>query len=180
MLETFEDNLNTLEGSRIRLENYLKESKLNKDDFSRIKREYTLAQIQYWLFAKKKKAICNSDEVSILYFFAEDKSCPDCNEQSFVLTYLKKLFGPQLLIFSFNSNFTEEPMIGLLERSFNVTEYPAMIIDDERYVGLHDRNDLLSIICPFYSGEYDGCSRYVGAVDEEEVDAPDEDTRAEG
>ena len=62
ILETFDGNLKNLELSRIRLENYLKSSKINKDDFNRIKRDYTISQIQYWLFAKKKSLICDADE----------------------------------------------------------------------------------------------------------------------
>ena len=175
MIDTFDQNLEYLESSRIRLENYLKDSKLNKDDFTRIKREYTISQIQYWLFNKKKKDICQSDEVSVLYFFAEDKACPDCNEQSFVLTYLKKLFGSDLLIFSFNTNFTEEPMIGLLERSMGVTEYPTMIIDDMEYSGLHDKEEILKVICPLYESEHTECVGYIGDLESGEEEQQDEE-----
>jgi hypothetical protein len=160
MLETFEQNLNNLESSRMRLENYLRDSKISKDEFNRVKRDYTISQIQYWLFAKKQEQLCDSDDVSVLYFFADDKSCPDCNDQSFVLTYLKKLFGSKLLIFSLNSNFTQEPMIGMLERSYNVTEYPTMFIGNDKLEGLHDKDKLIDIICPRYSDEAYGCEAY--------------------
>lgn len=162
ILEAFDENLNNLESSRIRLENYLQNSKINKDDFNRIKRDYTISQIQYWLFAKKKAQICDSDEVSILYFFAEDKVCPDCNEQSFVLTYLKKLFGSKILIFSLNTNFTQEPMIDLLELSYNVTEYPTMLIGNKKIKGLVDKEGMLELICPMYSEEVKECRGYHG------------------
>lgn len=160
ILKTFNQNIENLEASRIRLENYLRESRINKDDFNRVKRDYTISQIQYWLFAKKKEQICDSDEVSVLYFFAEDKVCPDCNEQSFVLTYLKKLFGSKILTFSLNANFTQEPMIGMLENSYNVTEYPTMIIGSDKLVGLHDKEGLLGMMCPRYSSEVDECRGY--------------------
>lgn len=160
MQETFEANVKNLELARLKLEEYTKSSKINKDDFDKIRRDYTISQLQYWLFAKKKKQICDSEDVSVLYFFAEDKSCPDCNKQSFVLTYLKKIFGTDLLIFSLNTNFTEEPMVGLLQKSYNVTEYPTMIIDNKRIEGLHNKDDLLNLICPMYTTEHEKCKGY--------------------
>lgn len=168
ILETFEENIENLEASRIRLENYLKSSKFNKDDFNRLKRDYTISQIQYWLFAKKKKQLCDSEDVSILYFFAEDKACPDCNEQSFVLTYMKKLFGSDLLIFSVNTNFTQEPMISILEKSYNVTEYPTMLIDNRKIEGFRNKDEVLSLICPLYAEEKAHCIGY-----EEKKDIPE-------
>ncbi len=161
MQETFEANMENLELARLKLEEYTKSSKINKDDFNQIKRDYTISQLQYWLFAKKKKQICDSDDVSILYFFAEDKACRDCNKQSFVLTYLKKIFGADLLIFSINSNFTEEPMVNLLQKSYNVTTFPTMMIDKQKVEGLHNKDDLLKIICPMYTTENEKCKDYV-------------------
>lgn len=160
IIETFDENIKKLDESRIRVEEYSRSSKINKDDFNRIERDYTIAQIKYWLFAKKQKHICNLDYVSILYFFAEDKSCLDCNKQSFVLTYLKKLFGSEILIFSLNANFTEEPMIELLQKSYNVTEYPTIIIDNVKYSGLYDKEELFSMICPLYRDEDERCRGY--------------------
>jgi len=160
ILKAYDENLNNLESSRIRLENYLRSSKVNKDDFNRIKRDYTISQIQYWLFAKKKAQICDSDEVSILYFFAEDKSCPDCNEQSFVLNYLKKLFGTNILIFSLNTNFTQEPMVELLQNSYNITQYPTIVFGDEKLEGLHNKDEMLELICPMYPEQIKECRGY--------------------
>ncbi|MEA3515507.1 MAG: conjugal transfer protein TraF, partial [Nanoarchaeota archaeon] len=161
MQETFEANMENLELARLKLEEYTKNSKINKDDFNQIKRDYTISQLQYWLFAKKKKQICDSDDVSILYFFAEDKACKDCNKQSFVLTYLKKIFGADLLIFSINSNFTEEPMVNLLQKSYNVTEFPTMMIDNQKVEGLHNKDELMKMICPRYTTENEKCKDYV-------------------
>jgi len=166
ILKTFDDNLKNLEQSRIRLEHYEKDSKISKVDFNRIKRDYTIAQVRYWLFAKKKKQICDSDDISLLYFFAEDKSCPDCNKQSFVLSYIKNIFGSDLLIFSLNANFTQEPMIDMLKKSYNISEYPTMIINDMQVSGLHDKEDVLAIICPLYSNESVGCREYYKVLEE--------------
>ncbi|MBI2124408.1 hypothetical protein HYT92_01315, partial [Candidatus Pacearchaeota archaeon] len=122
---TFEQNINNLESTRIRLENFDRDATLNKNELDILKNEYMLAQIRYWLLAERTRELCGSDIVSILYFFSDEKECPDCDRQAFVLTYLKKKFKDRLLIFSFDSKYEAEPMIPLLKRTYNITDYPT-------------------------------------------------------
>jgi len=160
--KTFEDNIRNLEDSRIRLENFDENSRLNKEEFGLLKREYILAQIRYWLLARRTKTICDRDIVTVLYFFSDGKDCPDCDEQAFVLTYLKKTFKDRLLIFSFDSRMVdEEPMIILLEHSYSIDEYPSLVIDRDVYPGLQDKKSLLGIICDKYSKVEEICSPYL-------------------
>ncbi len=127
--KTFEQNINNLESTRIRLENFDRDAKLNKNEFDLLKNEYMLAQIRYWLLAERTRKLCETDVVSILYFFSDEKDCPDCDRQAFVLTYLKKKFKDKLLIFSFDSKYELEPMIPLLKKTFNITKYPTIVIE---------------------------------------------------
>lgn len=68
VIKTFETNIESLESSRLRLEEYNDNAKISKDDFKLLQREYMLSQINYWLFAKRTKHICEVDQESILYF----------------------------------------------------------------------------------------------------------------
>jgi len=99
------------------------------------------------MLAKKTKEMCDYDVVTLLYFYSNDEECADCTEQSFVLTYLKKLFGDKLLIFSFNSEITEEPMIGILKTAYGLESYPALVIDDDLFTGYQSNDDLMDLIC---------------------------------
>jgi len=146
-------SLEHLEESRIRLEEYTQEARINQEDFEILRREYVQAQLRYWLLAQKINSRCDLDIVSILYFFSTEKDCPDCDEQAFILTYLKNLFGENLLIFAIDSNYETEPLIPLLKRSYNITTYPTLVIDDEIYEGFTVKDYLFSELCDIYEEE---------------------------
>lgn len=156
--KTFEQNINNLESTRIRLENFDRDAKLNKNELELLKNEYILAQIRYWLLAERTRKLCGSDIVSILYFFADEKECPDCDRQAFVLTYLKKKFKDKLLIFSFDSKFESEPMISLLKKTYNVTSYPTIVIEGDAGNGFQDKNTILREICNYYKQKTEDCT----------------------
>lgn len=156
--KTFEHNINNLESTRIRLENFDRDATLNKNELDALKNEYILAQIRYWLLAEKTKEVCGSDIVNILYFFSDEKECPDCEKQAFVLTYLKKKFRDKLLIFSFDSKFKDEPMIDLLKNTYNADKYPTLVIEGKPSSGFKDKNTLLEQICHYYKEKTEDCA----------------------
>ncbi len=158
--KTFEENIKNLEFARERIEGFDQNAKINKEEFDLLKREYILAQLRYWFLARKTKKLCEQDVVSVLYFFSDDKICPDCNSQSFVLTYLKKRFKERLLIFSFDETFEKEPMVPLLKHVNNITSYPSLVIEGIKYEGLKDKKELFGIICGYYNKEIEDCVSY--------------------
>jgi len=155
--KTFEDNINNLESTRIRLENFDRDATLNKAELDILKNEYILAQIRYWLLAERTKKLCGTDIVTVLYFFSDEKECPDCEEQAFVLTYLKKKFKDKLLIFSFDSKFEAEPMVAILKKTYNVKSYPALVIEGKLASGFYEKDSLLKEICGRYSEKTEDC-----------------------
>ena len=155
---TFEQNINNLESTRNRLENFDADATLNKNEFDVLKNEYILAQIRYWMLAERTRKSCGSDVVSILYFFSDEKECPDCDRQAFILTYLKKRFKDKLLIFSFDSLFESEPMIHLLKKTYNVTAYPTVVIDGKPKSKFQDKDAILREICTKYREKTEDCT----------------------
>lgn len=156
--KTFEQNINNLESTRIRLENFDRDAKLNKNEFDLLKNEYVLAQIRYWLLAERTKKLCGADIASILYFFSDEKECPDCEKQAFVLTYLKKKFKDKLLIFSFDSKFESEPMISLLKKTYDVSDYPTIVLEGKTRSGFTDKDEILKEICGYYREKTGSCA----------------------
>lgn len=148
--KTFEDNINNLESTRIRLENFDRDATLNKNELDILKNEYLLAQIRYWMLAERTRRLCGTDIVTILYFFSDEKECPDCDRQAFVLTYLKKRFKDRLLIFSFDSQFESEPMIPLLKKTYSVTTYPTLVVEGTAKTKFQDKPSILKEICSYY------------------------------
>jgi hypothetical protein len=161
---TFEDNIRSLETTRGRIENYQRESTIKTEDFELLQREYMLAQIRYWLLAKQTKDICGSEFSTVLYFFADEEDCPQCNEQSFVLTYLKQKLGMNLLNFAFDGEYEAEPMVPLLKKVYGIEEYPAIVINGKTYNGFVDVKTVLKDICPTYKEvSIDLCENYKNA-----------------
>ena len=147
VFKTFYASLEDLENTRIRLEKFANKGTLDKDSLEIMEREYLLAEIRYWMLASKTQELCGHDVVTILNFYSNEDECPMCNEQGFVLSYLKNLFGDKLLIFSFNAEITEEPMVEILRTAYDTTEYPALVVDDETYLGFSEKESLMRLIC---------------------------------
>jgi thiol-disulfide isomerase/thioredoxin len=111
-----------------------------------ITRRYLLDNLRYWLLAKESKERCNLDIVPILYFYSSE--CPSCPNQGTILTYFKKVFGEQVLVFPINLDFRDqETMVEIVVSQFNVTRYPTVVIDNNKYEGVVLRDQLQKIIC---------------------------------
>ncbi len=156
--KTFEQNINNLESTRTRLENFDRDATLNKNEFDILKNEYMLAQIRYWLLAERTRNLCGTDIATILYFFSDEKECPDCDKQAFILTYLKKKFKDKLLVFSFDSKFESEPMIPLLKNTYNITKYPTIVIEGKPRNGFVSKDSILKEICDHYKEKTQDCT----------------------
>ena len=155
------------ESIRMRMENYLEGSGVYKDEFLLLKRQYTISQVNYWILAEKTRDMCKTDLVTILYFHSKD--CAGCREQGFVLDYFKKMLGNRLLVFSFDANFADEPMIGLLKNTHNVTETPAVIIGDKKFTGFVSKDELKNELCGLYAEKPDMCGELPEEHKENEV-----------
>ena len=156
--KSFEQNINNLESTRIRLENFDKDATLNKNELDLLKNEYLLAQIRYWLLAERTRKLCGADIVTILYFFSDENECPSCEKQAFVLTYLKKKFKDKLLIFSFDAKFESEQMIPLLKNTYNITKFPTLVIEGKPRYGFVSKDAILRETCSIYKEKTEGCA----------------------
>lgn len=153
--KTLEQNIQELENNRARLEEFIKDS--DREDFKLAEREYILSEIRYWLLAKQSKLDCGSDTVSILYFYSDvEGDCQDCSAQGTILSYLKEEFKDRLLIFSLDIN-TEDPMLKILKETKKIDKLPALIVEEDKYSGLIETEELKSIICSHYKTPHSEC-----------------------
>lgn len=147
----------TLSETGARIEQFISDAKISGDSFAEVKREYTLAQLKYWLLAKKAKKMCSRDMVSVIYFYSDTGDCTSCSTQSRILTHLKEMFPEQLLIFSFDASFEEEAMIQMLKMVYGIDEYPTLIIDEAKHPGLVAEEELLKEVCSRLKVNYPSC-----------------------
>ena len=146
--ETLEHNINDLETQRAKIEEYIRDS--SREEFKLLEREYMLSELRYWLLAKQAKQDCESDTVSVLYFYSDvEGECNDCSAQGLVLSYLKNIFKDRLLVFSIDVN-VQDPLLNILKESEGINTLPALIIEEDKTYGLKDRDELKQIICDYY------------------------------
>ncbi len=111
-----------------------------------VMRRYLLDNLRYWLLARETKQKCDLNTVPIVYFYST--KCPSCPNQGTVLTYFKKLFGEEVLVFPINLDFrSQEPMVEIVMLQFDVTKQPTLIIDNKKYEGVVQKEQMHEIIC---------------------------------
>ncbi len=137
MKPLIDDSIKDLSDSLERYEKYTSAARFDIDQQQLLYRQYFLSNVRYWLFAKNFKEKCDWNNSLILFFFGPD--CPECDVMSERLTYLKKKYEEDVLIFPVNMELaSNDPVANTLLKIYNVTSYPSIIIDGKRhaYLGL--------------------------------------------
>ncbi|MBU2589909.1 MAG: hypothetical protein KKF52_01200 [Nanoarchaeota archaeon] len=152
-----EENVEKLGIVGDKIQAFSSDMNFDEEEYDRLKREYVLSEMRFWLFAKKSQEICKKDVVSIIYFYSNEADCFDCGAQSKVLTYLKERLQDRLLIFSIDTSFKGEPLIEMLKEAYGIKTYPSLLINDEIHSGLVDEEDLRDILCEIYEDKSGVC-----------------------
>ncbi len=157
LLTTLNNNINDVEQTGQKLEEYIKDG--NQEDYLALKRQYILAQTRYWLLAEETQRICEKDNAFILYFYAVDpkQECTDCTAQGTILNHLKATLKTKLLIFSFDANFAQEPLLTMITTTYKITTTPSIVLNGKTYAGLQENDALLTMICNSYKTKPEGC-----------------------
>lgn len=103
-------------------------------------------EIFYMMLLQKLKRECEFNQVTISFFYIKAEECKKCDDQSFVLTDINKIIDPEVAIFSYDMDLNVTS-VGLLAKYYNVTEYPCLIIEEEKFCGMQDKALILSRIC---------------------------------
>lgn len=117
----------------------------NNQTVIRLKKQYSLLEIKQWQLTKKAQQQCQAEIIPILYFYSNKKDCPTCNQQGYVLTYLRSKY-PFLRVYSFDANL-DLSAIETLKSLFSLkNELPAIVINDKPYYGFRDREAVEKIL----------------------------------
>jgi hypothetical protein len=147
--QILERNIANLDKKVYTIVDYEKRSVLNDKEFNLQLRDYFLTELQFLILSEQIDKNCESNHATVLFFYDEDK----LDTQGRILDYLKSLFGPRVLIFSFDSGFTDEPMIDLLLTSYNIKRFPAIVVGDTVFQGSTSAKTLLKEICTNIPGD---------------------------
>ncbi len=113
-------------------------------NYQEMKNDYARTLVSYWLLAEKMKGSCNLGKSTILYMFSDE--CPECDNQGFVLTYLKDKYKENVLIFAVDGQL-DEPALKTLKNFYNITSYPSLVIDGKLYDEFVSKDMLEETVC---------------------------------
>lgn len=141
--QILEANINELGKKMATIIEYEKKSILNEQEFRVQLRDYFLTEIQFLLISEEINHKCKTDNIKIIYFYDEN----EFDTQGKILDYLKDVFKNEILVFSFDSGFQEEPMISVLLNSYGIKKFPAVVIESTVFQGHTDVETLKQSIC---------------------------------
>ena len=123
------------------------EEQLGPDDSSvvRLKNYFSLLQLRQWLFLKQTNKQCNTNLASVLYFYSNRGDCSKCEEQGYVLTYLRKTH-PNIRIYSFDINIDNIAIKTIKDLYIKENKLPILIIDGKTYYGFKNKEELENIL----------------------------------
>lgn len=106
-----------------------------------LKRYYSLLEIKDYLLMNKISEKCKKTPLSIIYFYANNDSCKDCQKEGFVLTKLRETY-PDLRVYSFDYNMDISAVQTLISINKVKNELPALVIKDQVYYGFQSIEDI--------------------------------------
>ena len=113
-------------------------------DVIRLKQYYSLLELRHWGFLKKVNKECGRNDTLILYFYSNQGDCPNCEQQGFILSYLRKLY-PNLYVYSFDLNLKSNSL-DILKKRYKVNEAPFIVINEAPRSGFLDKDALQEIL----------------------------------
>lgn len=113
----------------------------NDAEVMTLKKYYSLLEIKDYLLMNKISEKCRKTPISIIYFYATDDKCPDCEKEGYVLTHLRETY-PDLRVYSFDYNIGVSAVKTLISVNKIKDELPALIIGNKVYYGFKGVEDL--------------------------------------
>ena len=129
------------------VETYENSQKLDSSSFYELKKKYTNTLIRNWLTIEKIKKTCDGQYTTILYFYS-NKDCEFCEEQGIVLSYFKEKLEDDIMILAFDTDLGVDA-VSALKESFEITAYPGVVINGEKYQEFKDKAEITEILCDF-------------------------------
>lgn len=125
---------------RLKVADYEESRKIRNPEYRNLKRRYLNLLVQNMLEVRKIEDSCDRNFTEIIYFYSNE-NCPGCEDQGTVLTHHRRNSGQNIVVYPLDTDFDLEN-IRYLENYYNVTRYPALVIDGEKYQGFQSEERL--------------------------------------
>ncbi len=107
----------------------------------RLKQQYTLLEIRDYLITRKLADACNTNPVTVLYFYSNAGDCEDCDRAGYALSYLHESY-PNLRVYSFDYHLKLGALSTFISLLKIKNELPAFVIQDKVSYGFTTLEDL--------------------------------------
>lgn len=107
-----------------------------------LKIAYMTLELRDYLLVKKINERCNQNTTLILYFLSSN-DCKDCRNQGTELTKARE--ENEIRVYSFDS-YVNSSVARALIKSYDITSYPSLVINENKYEGLMNKEQILKII----------------------------------
>lgn len=110
---------------------------ISDSEYNYIRDRYYNNQLRLYMILKEYRERCDSGENTVLYFFDGGMQS---QRQGEVLDEVVQNNGVH--VFSFNLEVEDSPVIDVLERDYNVTETPTLVVNGEKFEGFVSAGEL--------------------------------------
>ncbi|MEK6963379.1 MAG: hypothetical protein AABX70_03050 [Nanoarchaeota archaeon] len=116
----------------------------DSSDVIQLKQYYFLLELRHWLFLKKVNKECGRNDTLVLYFYSNQGDCSQCEQQGFILSYLRKIY-PNLYVYSFDINLKSNAL-DIIKRKYKVVKAPFIILNEVPYIGFKAKDELQTLL----------------------------------
>lgn len=119
------------------------ENELGNDNAQvvRLKKQYSLLEIRDFLINRRLAQACGGAKpVTVLYFYSNAGTCPDCDKAGYALSYLRTTY-PSLRVYSFDYGLDLGALRTLIALMKVKPTLPAFVIDGKTFYGFTSVDD---------------------------------------
>jgi len=103
---------------------------LNERDYDYLKRRYFVLEARTYMYELHAKNTCGDNRTLILFFYSGQDEIPSI-KQGYVLDDMYREYKNNISIFSFDINFQNSTITDILEKYYNISEAPILVINDK-------------------------------------------------
>ncbi|MBN1386689.1 hypothetical protein JW968_07015 [Candidatus Woesearchaeota archaeon] len=110
-----------------------------------LKDYYSVLELRQWMLEKRINERCGKDSILILYFYSNDEDiCDDCEEQGFILTYIRKNFF-NVNVYSFDVD-SDNAAVDAVKTIYGVNSVPTIMINSQKFEGFTEKEVIAGTI----------------------------------
>jgi len=111
------------------------------ENYELLKKEYMTISLKAWLLSLSLKEKCGLDSTPLLYFYS--RNCDDCVEQGEIIDSVR--VERDLKVYTIDLNLDSD-IVSTIKEAYGIQTAPSLLIDENVYKGLVDKEDLIRII----------------------------------